>query len=77
ISGASSLGQTTAHAHVGDELYPINLLTEEMRTDETETRIRSMRRLRTVAQALGPDRTRSELLPFLSRTATSTMRARL
>ncbi|EQC25018.1 hypothetical protein SDRG_17095 [Saprolegnia diclina VS20] len=51
---------------MGDELYPINLLTEEMRTDETETRIRSMRRLRTVAQALGPDRTRSELLPFLS-----------
>ncbi|OQR91884.1 serine/threonine-protein phosphatase 2A 65 kDa regulatory subunit A [Achlya hypogyna] len=51
---------------MGDELYPINLLTEEMRTDETETRIRSMRRLRTVAQALGPERTRSELLPFLS-----------
>ncbi|KAF0698479.1 Aste57867_10902 [Aphanomyces stellatus] len=51
---------------MSDEIYPINLLTEEMRTDETETRIRSMRRLRTVAQALGPERTRSELLPFLS-----------
>ncbi|RHY31207.1 hypothetical protein DYB32_003678 [Aphanomyces invadans] len=51
---------------LGDEIYPINLLTEEMRTDETETRIRSMRRLRTIAQALGPERTRSELLPFLS-----------
>ncbi|RHY04496.1 hypothetical protein DYB36_009759, partial [Aphanomyces astaci] len=49
-----------------DEIYPINLLTEEMRTDETETRIRSMRRLRTIAQALGPERTRSELLPFLN-----------
>ncbi|RHY41816.1 hypothetical protein DYB34_009240 [Aphanomyces astaci] len=51
---------------IGDEIYPINLLTEEMRTDETETRIRSMRRLRTIAQALGPERTRSELLPFLN-----------
>ncbi|CAK4081777.1 unnamed protein product [Aphanomyces euteiches] len=51
---------------MSDEIYPINLLTEEMRTDETETRIRSMRRLRTVAQALGPERTRSELIPFLN-----------
>jgi serine/threonine-protein phosphatase 2A regulatory subunit A len=53
-------------ARLGDEMYPINLLTEEMRTDEAEIRIRSMRRLRTVAQALGPERTRTELLPFLN-----------
>ncbi|KAF1332530.1 Serine/threonine-protein phosphatase, partial [Globisporangium splendens] len=48
-----------------DEVYPIALLTEELKSDEVETRIKAMRRLRTVAQALGADRTRSELLPFL------------
>lgn len=46
-------------------MYPIALLTEELKSDEVETRIKAMRRLRTVAQALGPERTRSELLPFL------------
>jgi serine/threonine-protein phosphatase 2A regulatory subunit A len=48
-----------------DEVYPIALLTEELKSDEVETRIKAMRRLRTVAQALGADRTRAELLPFL------------
>ena len=49
-----------------DELYPINLLTEEMQNDDTEIRIKSMRRLKIVAQALGPEKTRTELLPFLN-----------
>jgi serine/threonine-protein phosphatase 2A regulatory subunit A len=48
-----------------DEVYPMALLTEELKSDEVETRIKAMRRLRTVAQALGAERTRSELLPFL------------
>ncbi|KAG2782601.1 hypothetical protein JG687_00000915 [Phytophthora cactorum] len=48
-----------------DEVYPMTLLTEEVKSDEVETRIKAMRRLRTVAQALGPERTRSDLLPFL------------
>lgn len=46
-------------------MHPLALLTEELKSDEVETRIKAMRRLRTVAQALGPDRTRSELVPFL------------
>lgn len=46
-------------------MYPMTLLTEELKSDEVETRIKAMRRLRTVAQALGADRTRSDLLPFL------------
>lgn len=46
-------------------MYPLTLLTEELKSDEVETRIKAMRRLRTVAQALGPERTRSDLLPFL------------
>lgn len=43
----------------------MTLLTEELKSDEVETRIKAMRRLRTVAQALGAERTRSDLLPFL------------
>ncbi|POM79556.1 Serine/threonine-protein phosphatase 2A regulatory subunit A, partial [Phytophthora palmivora] len=32
-----------------DEVYPMTLLTEELKSDELETRIKAMRRLRTVA----------------------------
>ncbi|KAI9909649.1 hypothetical protein PsorP6_015123 [Peronosclerospora sorghi] len=38
-----------------DEVYPMTLLTEELKSDEVEDRIKAMRRLRTVAQALGPE----------------------
>lgn len=48
-----------------DEVQPIALLTEEIKSDEVETRIKAMRRLKTVAQALGVERTRTELVPFL------------
>ncbi|TMW63863.1 hypothetical protein Poli38472_002804 [Pythium oligandrum] len=48
-----------------EEVHPLALLTEEVKSDEVETRIKAMRRLKTVAQALGTDRTRTELLPFL------------
>jgi serine/threonine-protein phosphatase 2A regulatory subunit A len=48
-----------------EEIYPIALLTDDLKNDETETRIKSMRRLKIVAQALGPEQTRSKLLPFL------------
>ncbi|KAI9917812.1 hypothetical protein PsorP6_013078 [Peronosclerospora sorghi] len=47
------------------EVYPMTLLTEELKSDEVENRIKAMRRLRTAAQALGPERTRSDLIPFL------------
>ncbi|TDH70986.1 hypothetical protein CCR75_001139 [Bremia lactucae] len=56
--------------HSEDEVYPMTLLREELKSDEVGTRIKAMRRLRTVAQALGPDRTRSDLLPFLRAEAT-------
>jgi hypothetical protein len=58
-----------------DEVYPMTLLTEELKSDEVETRIKAMRRLRTVAQALGPERTRSDLLPFLRGTPNISLRS--
>lgn len=50
---------------LADDLYPIALLTEEMNSEDTEVRINAMRQLRKVAAALGPERTRKELISFL------------
>ena len=47
-------------------LYPIAMLLDEMKSEDVEARISAMRKLRIVAAALGPERTRSELVPFLS-----------
>lgn len=47
-------------------MYPISLLMEEMKLEDTEARIKAMRKLKTIAVALGPERTRTELIPFLS-----------
>lgn len=43
----------------------LSLLDEEMRNEETEIRIEAMRRLETVAAALGPAATVEKLVPFL------------
>lgn len=48
-----------------EELYPIALLMDELRHDDVASRVQAMKRLDTIAIALGPERTRLELLPFL------------
>lgn len=50
---------------MSEQLYPLAVLMEEMKSEDAETRINAMRRLSTVAEALGPERTRKELIPFL------------
>ena len=47
-------------------MYPLNLLSEELKNEDTEVRIKAMKKIKTVAQALGPERTRMELVPFLN-----------
>ena len=47
-------------------LYPISLLIDEMKSEDAESRIAAMRKLRVIAGALGPERTRKELVPFLN-----------
>jgi serine/threonine-protein phosphatase 2A regulatory subunit A len=49
----------------GQSLYPIDLLMDELKSDDVVLRLSSIRRLSTIALALGPARTRDELLPFL------------
>jgi serine/threonine-protein phosphatase 2A regulatory subunit A len=48
-----------------DNLYPIAVMIDELKCDDQKKRIASVKNLSTIAIALGPDRTRSELLPYI------------
>jgi serine/threonine-protein phosphatase 2A regulatory subunit A len=47
------------------QTLPVSLL-DELRSEEIKKRINSVSQLKTIATALGPDRTRNELVPFLN-----------
>lgn len=53
-------------AMVDEPLYPIAVLIDELKNEDIQLRLNSIRRLSTIARALGEDRTRKELIPFLS-----------
>lgn len=53
------------------ELYPIALLIDELRNEDVQTRLNAVRQLEYIAIALGPSRTREELIPFLMESADS------
>lgn len=48
-----------------DELYPIAVLIDELKHDDVLLRLNAIKRLSTIALALGMERTRDELVPFL------------
>ncbi|CAI7849377.1 unnamed protein product [Closterium sp. NIES-54] len=56
----------TNMAVVEEPLYPIAILIDELKNDDIQLRLNSIRRLSTIARALGEDRTRKELIPFLN-----------
>lgn len=47
-------------------LYPIAVLLDELKNEDLQLRLNATRRIKTIAEALGPERTRGELLPFLT-----------
>ncbi|CDZ97098.1 Protein phosphatase 2A regulatory subunit A and related proteins [Phaffia rhodozyma] len=47
------------------DVFPIAVLIDELKSDDVALRLTSIRRLSTIALALGPQRTREELIPFL------------
>lgn len=47
-------------------LYPIAVLLDELKNEDLQLRLNATRRIKTIAEALGPERTRAELLPFLT-----------
>ncbi|AGO12833.1 AaceriACR279Cp [[Ashbya] aceris (nom. inval.)] len=50
----------------GEDLYPLALLMDELKHDDIANRVEAMKKLDTIALALGPQRTRDELVPFLT-----------
>lgn len=55
-------------SNIDDSLMPIAVLLDELKTENVQLRMYATRRLKTIAAALGPERTRCELLPFLMET---------
>lgn len=49
-------------------LYPIAVLLDELKNEDLNLRLNATKRIKTIAAALGPERTRVELLPFLTET---------
>ena len=50
------------------EVNPLNVLIEELRSDDTQYKLEAIRKLDVIAKALGPERTRIELLQYLAGT---------
>ncbi|EFY85628.1 protein phosphatase PP2A regulatory subunit A [Metarhizium acridum CQMa 102] len=55
----------TDATNTNDELYPIAVLIDELKHDDVLLRLNAIHRLSTIALALGAERTRDELIPFL------------
>lgn len=53
----------------GSDVYPLALLMDELKHDDISNRVEAMKKLDTIALALGPERTRDELIPFLTEVA--------
>mmetsp|Transcript_31456 Transcript_31456/g.91987 ORF Transcript_31456/g.91987 Transcript_31456/m.91987 type:complete len:596 (+) Transcript_31456:44-1831(+) len=56
---------TSVAASVDASLYPVAVLIDELRHEDMQLRLNSIKNLGTIATALGQERTREELLPFL------------
>ena len=48
-----------------DEIYPIAILMDELKSEDTQLRLNAIHRLSTIALALGPERAREDLIHFL------------
>ena len=48
-----------------EQLYPIAVLIDELKSDDVNLRLNAIHRLSTIALALGAERARDELVPFL------------
>jgi len=62
------MADETAAGATDDGLYPIAVLIDELRNEDFLVRLESIKKLSTVALALGVEKTRSELIPFLTDT---------
>lgn len=44
---------------------PVNLIIDELKSEDIRKRIHSVKNLNLIASTIGPDRTKNELIPFL------------
>nr|VZI43150.1 unnamed protein product [Spirometra erinaceieuropaei] len=49
-----------------EEYYPVAVLIEELRNEDVQFRLHSIQKLSTIALALGEEKTRTQLIPFLT-----------
>ncbi|AJO93690.1 Tpd3p [Saccharomyces cerevisiae YJM1419] len=71
-AATTSTTSTTSNSKDSDSnesLYPLALLMDELKHDDIANRVEAMKKLDTIALALGPERTRNELIPFLTEVA--------
>ena len=57
--------ETNASKDTNPGLYPIAVLIDELRCEDQKKRLNSIASFPTICVALGPTRTREELLPFI------------
>jgi hypothetical protein len=55
-----------AEKQASDPNYPISVLIDELKNEDIQQRLNAIRKLSTVAKALGPEKTRSDLIPFVN-----------
>ena len=67
-AGSATPNPTAEAESAEDALYPIAVLLDELRHDNVRLRLNAHSRIKTIAKALGPDRTRTELVPYLTET---------
>ncbi|TQD75978.1 hypothetical protein C1H46_038465 [Malus baccata] len=53
-------------AMVDETLYSITVLIDELKNEDIKLYLNSIRRISTIARALGEERTKKELIPFLN-----------
>lgn len=68
MAGMEEENAVAAIDEVEDALYPIAVLLDELKNESVTLRLNATARIKTIAKALGPERTRSELIPFLTET---------
>lgn len=68
MQSSSSMAISGAGGEIEDFMQPVAKLADELRSEEPMARVEAMKRLSTIALALGQERTRTELIPFLQST---------
>ena len=62
---SSSEQQQQESQEQSDDLFAVALLIDELKHEDVQYRLNAIKNLPVIAKALGPERTRNELLPFL------------